>query len=232
MITWFIQQCRLLHRLVTSNDAPKQMAVAAAFGVMLGLIPKGNLLAAAISTCFLALRVNLATGMVVAVAFTFLSAPLDPLFHNIGQSVLTLPGLQSIFATIYQLPFVPWTSFNNTIVFGSCVIGGLAFYPTYRLTLPVFKKWPKRNTIAAEVKSGGETAAAAPQETSLAILSKPPQQLRLDGPQTASPPHLPPSQVPRPGSTRDEHGVREALQKRRFKQFVSEVESISQRRVA
>jgi uncharacterized protein (TIGR03546 family) len=141
MITWLIQQCRLLYKFFVSNDSARQMAVAAAFGVLLGLVPKGNLLAVGLSCAFLSLRVHLATGAVVGLAATFLAGSLDTLFHNLGEAILSRPSFQALFAQLYELPFGPWTAFNNTIVCGSLVAGLVAFYPTYRLTLPLFERW-------------------------------------------------------------------------------------------
>jgi uncharacterized protein (TIGR03546 family) len=120
--------------------------VAVAFGVLLGLVPKGNLLAIGISACFLAIQANLATGMLVALAFSFVASALDGVFDNVGHTILTAPVMQEFFLSVYQLPFAPWTAFNNTVVCGSLLIGLIAFYPTYRLSLPVFTRWRLRRT--------------------------------------------------------------------------------------
>lgn len=164
MITWLIQQCRLLYKFFVSNDSARQMAVAAAFGVLLGLVPKGNLLAVGLSCAFLSVRVHLATGAVVGLAATFLAGSLDTLFHNLGEAILTRPSFQALFAQLYELPFGPWTAFNNTIVCGSLVVGLVAFYPTYRLSLPLFERWH-------EWKSRGK-AEEASETLSKAILTK------------------------------------------------------------
>jgi uncharacterized protein (TIGR03546 family) len=146
MITWWFQKFRHVYRFMTHNDSPKQLAVAVAFGVLLGLVPKGNLLAIGISACFLAIQANLATGMLVALAFSFVASALDGVFDNVGHTILTAPVMQEFFLSVYQLPFAPWTAFNNTVVCGSLLIGLIAFYPTYRLSLPVFTRWRLRRT--------------------------------------------------------------------------------------
>lgn len=311
MITWLIQQCRLLYKFITSNDSARQMAVAAAFGVVLGLVPKGNLLAIAVTSVFLGLRVHLATGAVVALTFTFMSGMLDPFFHNIGQAILTSPLLQATLTRLYELPFAPWTAFNNTIVCGSLVVGLTAFYPTYRLTLPLFERWHQwRNNgkeeaieLAEDAEeghltdgSGSNTAAeAAPLEQAetvgqnggdstrfdLATAGLKPPRKPTPRPELATPADLVPSPrdqelarepataelvaelridlahnptvlpddtgadstVPRrqprrphylprtihTGTDDAQSSVRETLQRRRFRQFVAEVESISRR---
>ncbi|MFP6676692.1 MAG: TIGR03546 family protein [Pirellulaceae bacterium] len=162
MITWLFQHCRHVYRFVTNNDSPKQMAVAVAFGVLLGLVPKGNLLAVGISGCFLAVQANLATGMLVALAFSFVAYSIDGVFDNVGHYVLTAPVMQDSLVTIYQLPFAPWTAFNNTVVCGSLLIGLIAFYPTYRLTLPVFTRWRRGRTTP---ETTPETAGSRSDKT-------------------------------------------------------------------
>jgi len=49
--------------------------------------------------------------------------------------------MQGVWRWFYELPLAPWTDFNNTIVMGSLILGLLLFYPTYRLTRPLFEKY-------------------------------------------------------------------------------------------
>lgn len=249
MITWLVQQIRLLYKLITSNDSPRQMAVAAAFGLLLGVVPKGNLLAVAISVLFLSMRVHLATAMVVALCATFAAAGLDRLFHSIGHSVLTIPSLQEPFARLYQLPFVPWTAFNNTVVCGSVLFGAAAFYPTYRLSLPAFERWHrwKRGERANAARANNDRARTEQLTRDLSSpdhASHAPKtlggavELRLDPPhnramsEPATPDSVPqraPSRPHRAAGDLRLSAARETLQRRRFRQFVAELESISRR---
>jgi uncharacterized protein (TIGR03546 family) len=175
MIMWLFQHCRHVYRFVTNNDSPKQMAVAVAFGVLLGLVPKGNLLAVGISGCFLAVQANLATGMLVALAFSFVAYSIDGVFDNVGHYVLTAPVMQDSLVTIYQLPFAPWTAFNNTVVCGSLLIGLIAFYPTYRLTLPVFTRWRRGRTTPETAGSRSDKTRKSAEETKSKTTPQPTQ---------------------------------------------------------
>jgi uncharacterized protein (TIGR03546 family) len=67
-------------------------------------------------------------GWALFVPFGFL---LDPVFHRIGESLLTAPSLRPLWTTWYNTPLVPYTNFNNTVVLGS-VVGWLA------LALPIY----------------------------------------------------------------------------------------------
>ncbi|MCB0347362.1 MAG: DUF2062 domain-containing protein, partial [Bdellovibrionales bacterium] len=40
----------------------------------------------------------------------------------VGEMVLTAPSLQDLFTKLYNMPIVPFTRFNNTVVMGSGVV--------------------------------------------------------------------------------------------------------------
>jgi uncharacterized protein (TIGR03546 family) len=141
MISWTARQFRFLKQLLTTNDSPRQLALGVAFGMLLAVVPKGNLLALAIATVFLALRVNLGTGMLCAAGLSFVAGWIDPLAHGLGWALLNAAPLRPLWTELYNLPLVPWTRFNNTVVLGGFLLGLAAFYPTYRLALPAFVRW-------------------------------------------------------------------------------------------
>ena len=75
--------------------------------------------------------------------FSWLGPLLDPLAHTVGVSVLTYTPLESTWAWLIQLPVMPWTRFDNSIVMGSLVIGLLAAYPLYRISRYLFEVYGK-----------------------------------------------------------------------------------------
>jgi hypothetical protein len=56
---------------------------------------------------------------------------LDPVFHRIGESLLTAPSLRALWTTWYNTPLVPYTNFNNTVVLGSVVAWLVLAIPIY-----------------------------------------------------------------------------------------------------
>jgi uncharacterized protein (TIGR03546 family) len=84
--------------------------------------------------------VNLSVGMLSALMISFIAGYLDPVAHRCGLLLLRAAPLQSVWTLLYNTPLVPWTHFNNTVVLGNFGFGLLLFYPTYRLTLPLFEK--------------------------------------------------------------------------------------------
>ena len=61
MYAW-LRPVRALLTLLSSADSPRQIALGFALGMLVGLVPKGNLIAVALVTLLFAARVNLGWG--------------------------------------------------------------------------------------------------------------------------------------------------------------------------
>ena len=135
---------RYLAEVFLASDSPRQLAGGVMLGMMIGLVPKGNLIAAGLLMLLFAVRANLATGTISAVVFSWMASLLDPISHHLGQTLLGADRLQPIWAWLYDLPLVPWTGFNNTVVFGSLMLGICLAYPVYfasRRMFEVYQPW-------------------------------------------------------------------------------------------
>ncbi len=140
MLVRWIRPIRFLVQGVAAADTPRQLALGLAIGMMIGLVPKGNLTAVALSMILLGTRVNLATGMLGALLFSWLSGWTDPLAHQIGCGLLTHQSLQPLLTWLHALPLVPWTALDNTVVFGSLMLGIWLFLPVYHFGRLGFEK--------------------------------------------------------------------------------------------
>jgi uncharacterized protein (TIGR03546 family) len=110
---------------------PRHLAAGFALGAALGLIPKGNLFAVVFLLLFFALRLNKGLALLSAVFFTPLGYAVDGLAHRIGLALLKAPALSGVWTALYDLPIVPLTRFNNTVVLGNLVLGLVLFFPLY-----------------------------------------------------------------------------------------------------
>ncbi|MCY2988473.1 MAG: TIGR03546 family protein [Planctomycetota bacterium] len=137
---WLIKQFLYLRKAITAGDTPRQLAAGVALGMMLGLLPKGNLLTICLSMTICACRVNIAVAMLSALAFSCVGMLADPLTNRLGLMLLQWDVLRPTWTSLYNLPLAPWTAFNNTVVLGSCLLGTLLCYPTYRLALSFFER--------------------------------------------------------------------------------------------
>lgn len=138
---FFLKPLRLFAKALVVDATPQQMALGCALGVAIGLVPKGNLIAITLMVILGALRVNLGVGVLTAFCVSWLGIFVDPFSHQIGEEVLTHDALQATWTELYNLPFVPWTRFNNTVVMGSTVLGLALLLPIYWATLPIFAKY-------------------------------------------------------------------------------------------
>ncbi len=138
---FFLRPIRILAKALTTDSTPRQMALGFAMGLSIGLVPKGNLTAVVLMMLLCATRVNLAVGMLSALLFSWVGVVTDPVTHWIGHALLAAESLRPLWTYLYDLPVVPWTSFNNTIVLGSLLLGLALFYPSYRFSTPLFERY-------------------------------------------------------------------------------------------
>ena len=139
MILFTVKLIGMIRRAVAGRKYPSQLAWAVAFGLLLGIVPHGNLLAAVLLIVVLSFRVNHAMAALTAIAASFLATKLDPVSHMVGEFLLTQPKFASFAETAWALPMMPWTDLNNTVVLGSLTIGLAALLPVFLITYPVFR---------------------------------------------------------------------------------------------
>ncbi len=138
MLVFFVKQMLSLKQAILGRREPHQLAWGLALGVLLGIVPHGNLLAMAILLFILSVRVNHGMVAVTAVAMTLIATKLDAQAHSVGKYLLTHPDLAYHLSAAWQWPLIPWTDLNNTVVLGSLMIGLAALLPSYLCSYPVF----------------------------------------------------------------------------------------------
>lgn len=138
---------KALARLIVAlnaNTRPAEIAAGAAFGVLLALVPGGNLLWYALFVIAFLVRMNLAA-MFLVLGLARLVVPFaDPALDALGWLVLNLPALEPAFTTLAGLPVVPWTRFNDTVVMGGLVAGIVLWVPVFLLFLLLVKIYRRR----------------------------------------------------------------------------------------
>jgi uncharacterized protein (TIGR03546 family) len=205
MILWMVKLLGSIRRAVAGRRYPGQLAWAVSFGLLLGVVPHGNLLAIAILIVVLSLRLNHAMAGLTAIGASFLATRLDPYSHQVGEWVLTHPELQASATAAWQLPLVPWTDLNNTVVMGSFLIGVASLVPVFLITYPVFRLCAPRSERETQspgtVSQNPEREAESTKQAEPADARKPKEsvhQIVLVDPnhQTIAAPHSRPRPVP------------------------------------
>ncbi|MCC6494444.1 MAG: TIGR03546 family protein [Pirellulales bacterium] len=135
MLNLLLRPLRILAQALVGNDSPRQTAWGISIGMLVGLLPKGSLLAILLAMLLCALQVNRAAGLLGLGVFSYIGGSLDGLAHRLGSAVLTWSPAQGVFAEIYQQPLGPFWGLTNTVVVGQLLVGLYLFYPTYRTSL-------------------------------------------------------------------------------------------------
>jgi uncharacterized protein (TIGR03546 family) len=125
-------------RLLLASNAPHELAVGFTLGMMVGLLPKGNLIALTLCLLLFSIRCNKGIGLAAAVVFSFAGPWVDPFAARLGTAALSLKPLQATYASIFELPLGPWLGFNNTVVAGSFLIALYLAYPVYWMSRQLF----------------------------------------------------------------------------------------------
>ena len=129
MLMLLLKMVQKLVQALNSEGTPFQVAAGVAMGAALGLTPLVNVHNAVIALVALMLNISLAgffLGWTLLLPFGFV---LDPLFDRIGSALLAAPSLQGLWTDLYNMPIVPYTNFNNSIVLGSVVFWLVMFVP-------------------------------------------------------------------------------------------------------
>jgi uncharacterized protein (TIGR03546 family) len=117
-----------------SEGTPGQLAAGIVLGSFLGLTPLLNLHNALIFAALVLLNVSFAGGMLGWALFIPIGFLLDPLFDWIGHTILFAPAFTPLFTSLYNMPVVPLTNFNNTVVLGSLVFAIVLAVPLFLAT--------------------------------------------------------------------------------------------------
>lgn len=120
-------------KALNSEGRPGQVAAGIALGACLGLTPLMNLHNLVVLLIAMILNVSLAGFSLGWTLFVPLGFVLDPLFHSIGDKLLSAPSLAPMWTSFANTPVVSLTNFNNTVVLGSVVFWIVAWLPIFFL---------------------------------------------------------------------------------------------------
>lgn len=129
----FLKLIQQLVKALNSDGTPGQVAAGMALGAVFGLTPLMNLHNLVLFGCALIFNVSMPgvfLGWTLSVPVGF---ALDPLFNAVGTWLLGAAALRPLWTALYNMPVVPFTNFNNTVVLGSFVCWAVLFLPLFFL---------------------------------------------------------------------------------------------------
>lgn len=121
-MTLLLKQIFSFLKLLNSDTGHNQLASGLACGLILGFAPFLSLQTVLVLSLVFVFRIQLGAAFLSAFFFKFIAYLLDPITHIIGKSILEQESLRELFVEMYNMPIIPLTRFNNSIVMGSLVL--------------------------------------------------------------------------------------------------------------
>lgn len=136
-----------LFRILNSNSKPGEIANAFCLGILLGFVPKNNLLWYLLFVFFSFVRINKTVYFFITLLMSFVAPLADSFFDSFGYTILTNQSLSPVFANLLEVPFVGFTKFNNTIVCGALAFSLIIYIPLFVIIVVFVKLWRSKITV-------------------------------------------------------------------------------------
>lgn len=126
-MTLLLKQLYNFFKLLNSDTDTAPLAYGLSLGLILGFAPFFSIQTLIVFFIVFIFRVQLGAAFLSAFFFKFIAFIFDYPAHLLGKSVLESEALRPLFISMYNMPFVPMTRFNNSIVMGSMIVSILLF---------------------------------------------------------------------------------------------------------
>jgi uncharacterized protein (TIGR03546 family) len=136
---------------LNSNAKKSQIAAGFAWGLLLGLIPAGNAFWIVLFLVSFFFDHNHGAKIFSMALIKLLSPVIAPWIDILGWEVLHIEALQPLFTTMFNMPFVPFTKFNNTLVAGGIVGGVILWLPAFFLFMILIPLY--RDKLAPKIRN-------------------------------------------------------------------------------
>lgn len=118
-MTFILNQIFSFVKLLNSDKGTTSIAAGFALGMIMGFSPGLSLQMVFAILILFFFRVQIGAALLAAGLFKLIAYIFDPAFHALGVWMLELDALRPTYETLYAMPVIPWTRFNNTVVMGS-----------------------------------------------------------------------------------------------------------------
>jgi uncharacterized protein (TIGR03546 family) len=149
-MTFLLKQIFALLKLLNSDTGQNQIAAGISCGLILGFAPVFSLQTVLVILVLFFFRIQIGAATVSAFFFAFAAWLLDPAHDAVGRALLESDSLRPLFTSMYNMPLVPLTRFNNSIVMGSALVSILLSIPVFFLARILITRY--RSTIVSRFK--------------------------------------------------------------------------------
>ncbi|MEK2690178.1 TIGR03546 family protein [Bdellovibrio sp. GT3] len=126
-MTLLLKQLFNFIKLLNSDTDTMPLAFGLSLGLLLGFAPFFSIQTAIVLFIVFVFRVQLGAAFLSAFFYKFVAFLFDMPAHHLGKVVLEMESLRPLFVSMYNMPFVPMTRFNNSIIMGSMIVSVLLF---------------------------------------------------------------------------------------------------------
>lgn len=126
-MTLLLKQIYSFFKLLNSDTETSPLAYGLSLGLILGFAPFLSIQTLIVLFIVFVFRVQLGAALLSAFFFKFIAFLFDYPAHLLGKSVLEAEPLRPLFISLYNMPIVPMTRFNNSIIMGSMIVSVLLF---------------------------------------------------------------------------------------------------------
>ena len=134
---------------LNGNLGKTQIAAGFAWGVLLGLIPVSIFWIVLFLVSFFFAHHH-ASKLFAMTILKLLSGLTAPFLDMVGWQVLHHEALWHIYVMFFNMPFIPFTRFNNTLIAGGIAVGVILWLPVFFVTMPLIPLY--RYTIAPKIR--------------------------------------------------------------------------------
>lgn len=149
-MTLLLKQIFAFFKLLNSDTGTNQLAAGLAMGLILGFSPILSLQTLLAFVILFFFRIQMGAAFLAAFFFKFTAYLLDPVTDILGRAVLEAESLRPLFVSLYNMPLVPMTRFNNSIVMGSGLIAIILAIPAFFLFKTLIIKY--RQSVVAKFR--------------------------------------------------------------------------------
>lgn len=138
-----------LIKSLNTNSNPADIAHGVSIGLLLAILPKGNLLFTFLFFLTFFIRVNKGAFFLSFILFGFVTPFMDIAINNLGFFIIPKNVLRPVFLFFENTPFLGLFKLSNTMVAGGLVLGILLYVPVYFIIKFVIGKY--RKLVKSEV---------------------------------------------------------------------------------
>jgi len=149
-MTLLLKQIFAFFKMLNSDTGTNQLAAGLALGLVMGFSPFLSIQTLIFFALVFIFRIQMGAAFLSAFFFKFTAYLLDPITDSLGRKVLEAEALRPTFVHMYNMPIVPLTRFNNSIVMGSAVLGFLLAIPAFFIFKNLIIRY--RMTVVARFK--------------------------------------------------------------------------------